>query len=47
MPAEGCGAAGLDRGHDTPLAEAQMSFVGGTPSGAVAAKNVRHFELWT
>jgi len=39
-------AANLDRGHHAPLAEAQMSFVGSTPNGAVAAENVRHFELW-
>ena len=29
---------------DAPLAEAQTSFVGSTPSGTVAAENVRHFE---
>jgi hypothetical protein len=47
MTAErGC-AAGLDRRHDAPLAEAQVNFVGGTPNGAVAAEDVRHFELWT
>ena len=39
-------AANLDRGHPAPLAEAQMSVVGSTPNGAVAAENVRHFELW-
>src|SRR5262249_38096345 len=33
--------------HYAPLAEAQMSLVGGAPSGAVAAENIRHFELWT
>ncbi len=47
MTAQRCGAADLDRGHDAPLAEAQMSLVGGAPSGAVAAEDVRHFELWT
>ena len=47
MTAQRCGAANLDRGHDAPLGEAQMGLVGGTPSGAVAAEDIRHFELWT
>jgi hypothetical protein len=47
MTAQRCGAANLDRGHDAPLGEAQMRLVGGAPSGAVAAEDIRHFELWT
>ena len=47
MTAERCGAANLDRGHDAPLGEAQMRLVGGAPSGAVAAEDICHFELWT
>jgi len=47
MTAQRCGAANLDRGHDAPLGEAQMRLVGGAPSGAVAAEDTRHFELWT
>ena len=47
MAAQRGGAADLDRGHDAPLGEAQMRRVGGTPGGAVAAEDIRHFELWT
>src|SRR5262249_61902509 len=47
MPAWGCGAEDFVCGHYAPRAEAQMSLVGGAPSGAVAAENIRHFELWT
>jgi hypothetical protein len=47
MTAQRCGAANLDRGHDAPLGEAQMRLVGGAPSGAMAAEDIRHFELWT
>jgi hypothetical protein len=47
MAAQRGGAADLDRGHDAPLGEAQMRLVGGAPSGAVAAEDIRHFELWT
>lgn len=47
MTAQRCGAANLDRGHDAPLGQAQMRLVGGAPSGAVAAEDIRHFELWT
>jgi len=47
MPAEGRGAAELDRRHDAPLAEAQMTLVGGAPSGAVAAEDIRHLQPWT
>src|SRR5262245_54886912 len=47
MTAQRCGTANLDRGHDAPLGEAQMRHVGGAPSDAVAAEDIRHFELWT
>jgi hypothetical protein len=46
VTAQGRGPAGFDRGHDAPLADAQTRRVGGAPSGAVLAENVRHFELW-
>ena len=39
MPAERRGAADLDCRHDAPLAKAQMSRVGATPGGAVAAED--------
>jgi hypothetical protein len=45
MAAQRCRAANLDRAHHAPLAEAQMSFVGGAPSGAVAVENIRYFEF--
>src|SRR5262245_30029578 len=47
MTAQRRGAADLDRGHDAPLGEAQMRLIDGAPSGAVAAEDIRHFELWT
>ena len=47
MAAERRGATELDRRHDAPLAEAQMTLVGGTPSGAVAAEDIRHLQPWT
>src|SRR5262249_56323154 len=46
MTAESCSAADLDRGHDAPLTEAQMSLVGSAPSSAVAAEDVRDFKSW-
>jgi len=46
MTAESCSAAGLDRGHDAPLTEAQMSLVGSAPRSAVAAEDVRDFKSW-
>ena len=47
MAAQRGGAADLDGGHDAPLGEAQMRPIDGTPDGAVAAEDIRHFELRT
>jgi len=47
MTAQRGGTADLDRGHDAPLGEAQMRRVDSAPSGAVAAEDIRHFELRT
>src|SRR5204863_9249337 len=47
VAAERRGATELDRCHDAPLAEAQVTLVGGTPSGAVAAEDIRHLQPWT
>ena len=47
MAAERSGATYLYGRHDAPLGEAQMRLVGGAPSGAMAAEDIRHFELWT
>ena len=44
MAAERGGAADLDRRHHAALGEAQMVRVGGAPSGAVAAEDVRHLK---
>ena len=46
MAAERRRAADLDRRHDAALREAQMVRVGGAPSSAVAAENIRHFQIW-
>ena len=44
MPAESRGAAALDGGHDLELAEAHMAGIGATPSGPVAAEDVRDLQ---
>ena len=47
MTAERRRAADLDRRHDAPLPEAQMSRVRGTPCLTVAAEDIRHLQLRT
>ena len=47
MAAERRRAADLDRRHDAPLGQADMTLVGGTPGSAEAAENIRHLQLWT
>jgi hypothetical protein len=41
VPAEGCRAAALDGAHHFELAEAHVTAVGITPSGAVVAEDIR------
>ena len=44
MPAEGCGAAALDRRHHLQLVEADMAGVGLTPGRSMAAENIRDLQ---
>src|SRR6266436_8458517 len=44
MPAEGCGAAALDRRHHLQLVEAEMAGVGLTPGRSMAAENIRELQ---
>jgi hypothetical protein len=46
VPAERRGAAALDRAHHLELAEAYVTTVGLTPSGPVAAEDIRDLESW-
>ena len=41
------GATDLDRGHDAPLPETDVSFVGSAPGNAEAAEDIRHFQPGT
>src|SRR5215472_2839631 len=45
MPAESCSATHLDGGHDTPLCHRERPIKLLTIGFAVAAEDVRHFEL--
>ena len=45
VAAEGCGAANLDRRHDTALGEAEVAGIRRAPCLAVAAEDVRHLQL--
>ena len=47
MAPERRGATEFDRRHDAPLAEAQVTLVCSTPSGTVAAEDIRHLQPWT
>src|SRR6202795_4093486 len=46
MTSECCRAAALDRTHHLHLVEAYMPRVSQTPSGAVAAEDVRDLQRW-
>jgi hypothetical protein len=45
MTAKGCSATHLDRGHDAPLCRGERPVMLFTIGFAVAAENVRHFQL--
>src|SRR5258706_2222581 len=45
MPAESCGSTHLDRGHDAPLGRRHRRAMLFTIGFAVAAEDVRHFQL--
>src|SRR6516225_7983224 len=45
MTAESCGATHLDRGHDTPLCRRERPIMLLAIGFAVAAEDVRHFQL--
>src|SRR5205085_10919674 len=47
MPAERRCAANLDRRHDAPLSQADMTPISGTPGSGEAAENIRHLQLRT
>ena len=47
VPAEGRGATALDRTHHLELAEAHVTAIGVTPSGAVVAEDIRDLQDWT
>lgn len=44
MPAEGCGAAALDRRHHLQLVEAEMAGVGLTPRPSMPAEDIRDLQ---
>ncbi len=46
VPAEGRRAAVLDSAHHLELVEAHVTTVGMTPSGPVAAEDVRDLQSW-
>ena len=46
MTAENCGTTHLDRGHDTPLGSGKRPIMLLAIGFAVAAEDVRHFQLW-
>src|SRR5260370_34078933 len=46
MTAESCGSTHLDRGHDAPLGRRHRRAMLFTIGFAVAAEEVRHFQLW-
>jgi hypothetical protein len=47
VPAEGRRAAALDCAHHLELAEAHVTAVGVTPSGAGVAEDIRDLQSWT
>jgi hypothetical protein len=47
VPTECRRAAALDRAHHLELAEAHVTAVGVTPSGAVVAEDIRDLQGWT
>jgi L,D-peptidoglycan transpeptidase YkuD (ErfK/YbiS/YcfS/YnhG family) len=47
MATERCGSTTLDRAHHLELAKAQMTGIGNTPGGSMAAEDVRDLQSWT